>query len=374
MTKTTYFISAHDMWMFRDSRPFNAQQNFIARSTFPPNPQVVYGFLRGQALELSDTSIRDFKNGTIDADLKKIIGNPKATEAKDTHGSLRLHSVHVGRMRGDNPDILYPVPNDLLVNKEDEKDFTISHPQQDDFITNAPFEGWQPLGIEDHSKTYESGWLDEANMQAYLNRGQVKSVIKPESLYMTDERIGLAINRSTRTAREHHLYHARFVRPHAMTPSIKDTDAKHDPEAITGLYITISGDDGALGDSGMISTGGEGRFAYYQRVNTAPLAPQSLGKVKIILQTPAYFSDGWRPKNGWGDLGQLVSFAISGAEHISGFDMVKKKPKPMRRLVPAGSVFYFDGVTNLPPAFTEDAGNAYPFAQMGFGNYIATTW
>jgi CRISPR-associated protein Cmr3 len=178
------------------------------------------------------------------------------------------------------------------------------------------------------------------------------------------------------------------VRPHAKTPQYNEEETKnpreaylheaHDPDAISGLWVTISADDNRMSEQGIIATGGESRFAYYEKIDTADnitARQEHRGRVKLILQTPAYFSDGCQPKGGWGQLmgeAKLISFAINGYESISGWNIVMRKPRPMRRLVPAGSVFYFEDVTNLPDALTENDGDDYPFAQMGFGSYIAT--
>jgi CRISPR-associated protein Cmr3 len=63
---------------------------------------------------------------------------------------------------------------------------------------------------------------------------------------------------------------------------------------------------------------------------------------RVVLLTPAYFEAGWKPA--WvikqGNV-TLKSAAIGRAQVISGWDFEIKKPKPSRRLVPGGSIFYF---------------------------------
>lgn len=83
-------------------------------------------------------------------------------------------------------------------------------------------------------------------------------------------------------------------------------------------------------------------------------------KVRMILATPAIFSDGWKP--GWlkdwqtneapdywpnGLKLRLVSACIDRWKPVSGWSMEKNKnkspgPKRIRRLVPAGSVYFFE--------------------------------
>jgi CRISPR-associated protein Cmr3 len=63
---------------------------------------------------------------------------------------------------------------------------------------------------------------------------------------------------------------------------------------------------------------------------------------RVVLLTPAYFEQGWKPS--WiiqnGNI-ELKAAAIGRAQVISGWDFEKGKPKHTRRLVPAGSVFFF---------------------------------
>ena len=71
---------------------------------------------------------------------------------------------------------------------------------------------------------------------------------------------------------------------------------------------------------------------------------------KLYLSTPAIFKKGWLPE--WmdendliGEYGglklKLLTASIGKTISIGGFDMKVRKPKPMRKAVPAGSVYYF---------------------------------
>jgi len=80
-------------------------------------------------------------------------------------------------------------------------------------------------------------------------------------------------------------------------------------------------------------------------------------KVRMVLATPAIFFDGWKPGwlNGWpedkvpdfwpDDLKlKLISACIDRWKPISGWSLEKgsRGPKEIRRLVPAGSVYFFE--------------------------------
>ena len=68
------------------------------------------------------------------------------------------------------------------------------------------------------------------------------------------------------------------------------------------------------------------------------LSAKQKGFLRVHLLTPAYFPSGstWTPPEGV----ELIA-QISGRPHpVSGWDLEKRGPKKMRRLVPAGSVYF----------------------------------
>jgi CRISPR-associated protein Cmr3 len=72
----------------------------------------------------------------------------------------------------------------------------------------------------------------------------------------------------------------------------------------------------------------------------------------MVLSTPAYFENGWLPS--WINKDsltgtfpntqikiKLISVTMGKYKSIGGFDYKIRKPKPSKRFVPAGSVYYF---------------------------------
>lgn len=121
----------------------------------------------------------------------------------------------------------------------------------------------------------------------------------------------------------------------------------------------------------LLRLGGEGRLsALENQADAWPNLPDSLKKhwqeqlkatkyLRLLLVTPALFSQGWRP--GWLDdtlAGEcpavpdlhlkLRAAAIDRWQAISGWDIRAKKPKAIRRLAPAGSVYWFE-IAKMPP-------------------------
>ena len=78
------------------------------------------------------------------------------------------------------------------------------------------------------------------------------------------------------------------------------------------------------------------------------------GCFSLVLVSPAPFQQGWLPdginQGGVGTLGgievQLVGASIGRFKHIGGWNIVFNRPKPTRRAVPAGSVYFFRFASN----------------------------
>lgn len=103
----------------------------------------------------------------------------------------------------------------------------------------------------------------------------------------------------------------------------------------------------------------------------------------MVLLTPTYFDAGWQPKGGdwskWVGGGRLVSAALGKPQLISGWDVAKNKPKPLRHYLPAGSVFFFEGGQWQGHAFTQSPPNEPDrkepdFGAVGFGQVALGTW
>ena len=108
----------------------------------------------------------------------------------------------------------------------------------------------------------------------------------------------------------------------------------------------------------MLRLGGDNRTAFYTRaiwndipVETIRKKISETGRFKIVLTTPAIFTNGWLPcgidnKTMEGSLNgidvKLITACIGKPIGIGGFDLVKGRPKDMKKAVPAGSVYYLE--------------------------------
>lgn len=372
MSREWLFIEANDVLMFRDSKPFVAGQNFVARSMFPPTPRTMQGVIRTHYLELQGVDWADYKERKVNPKILKAIGGP------DDLGELRLQGPFVGRESSNGKiERLIRAPLDLLQRKGDDsaQSLVVLAPEsKPSFETNAPFEGWRALrGPDAGSPEYEevAGWLDDASLQNYLAGKLPARIIKDTGdgdkdpgVFDREERVGLGLDYGRRTGKQSLFYHAHFVRPRCGVGLLVEVNQ--------GLFPPAGG---------VIAIGGEGRMGCYRRVSYTPVSsPVKGGRIKIVLLTPAYFSGGWQPRNGdwspWlGKNARLISMAIGKPLLISGWDLANSKSRPLHHYLPAGSVFYFEDAE--PPRetpFTETPPDSADAGAMGFGAFVAANW
>lgn len=152
------------------------------------------------------------------------------------------------------------------------------------------------------------------------------------------------------------------------------------------------------------SLGGERRLVHWRRQSVdipgwrcpddVRLALQKATRVRLILATPAIFRQGWRPDIESGPLREfgltLVGATIGRWKAISGWSLAKINdqgkldpygrpgPKPIRRMVPAGSVYFFEtkqgAAEALAHKWLESVSDDEQERRDGFGLALWGTW
>lgn len=345
---TDLFIDPSDVLLFRDGRSFSAAtEDRLATGVFPPRPTVFYGALRSALLseQEADFALSDFGLTGLAAE---VAGTQTET------GTLALTRFALARRDEDGSvQRFYPVPNDVLVRKDDRRersknrDYTYLRPTEDPpGRTNLP-DGIDLLWYEGEDVyTRAKGYLPETAFRRVL-AGDLEAVganlIEAEGLFRKEPRTSVAIGEDG-TAEEGMLFTVDFTRT-------SDT---------VGFALQLDGDAGLLPDTGWLRLGGKARSArYYAGVDPSPLDPQSddLGdkirkqeRFKLMLTTPAVFEHGWRPDGidaeGNGTIAgcpvRLAGAAVGKSVPLGGWDLAKGRPKPTRLAVPTGSVYFFE--------------------------------
>lgn len=329
-------ITPFDTLFFRTGRPFSGGVDTWVDAVFPPFPSTLYGAIRSFLIFHMGT-IEEFKKGKF----KEIIGTPSEK------GSLVLKGPFLYK----KDDVFLKPPLDIVYVSDEENLQPLKLLEKPDLFVSD----YGPENIliwpEENAAEEAEGVIDLVEFMSYLENkqdeygflGRSKKTSGDEvnrEIYAQEQKVGIARDVLTGTSKENYLYRIPLVRLQ------KDVS----------LLINVGGVDG-LPSRGVIQLGGESKAAEFERINGNPIEELmnikltfSNGLFKLYLATPAIFENGWLPK--WinketfegefeGIKLKLVACAIGRSVSIGGWDMAKNKPKPMRKAVPAGSVYYF---------------------------------
>lgn len=346
------FIEALDVWLFRDGRPFDALSDHRAESVFPPYPSVMQGVIRSHQLTL-----------VPGLDLRDKSAIAKAVGTSTDYNGLRMRGPLLARRSQDGKITrFFPVPANVQVQAGRScplKPTTLP----EGVMNNAP----TPLALlpqGEPEKGEGGGWLDEDNLGRCL-AGQSVETVAGRALYQRESRFGIGHDAGRRVTKDGALFEVEFIRPY---------------EGV-GLWVEMQGYTD-WPQAGMLRIGGEARGASFSQVADLswPAPPDPLPpRFAVYFATPAYFADGWQPKD-WSRFftGQvtLVAAALHRYESRGGFDWAAAPEdanahRPTRRYVPAGSVYYFQatGAAHLRPDVVQNALTDYG-AEIGFGQMI----
>jgi len=329
-------IEALDVLLFRDGRPFNAGEDHVALSQFPPPPSVIQGMIRTTYLVQHPDQFDDYIS------LKKCgawddIGDPGAETLPD---GKWIKGPFLAREGNGDCELFYPIPADVrrassyaLARPADEKMVP------EGFASSLPAD-LKPLMVTDQPAEYVQGYLDGEALARYLMGQSPEKVIAADELVKTDFRVGVGIQSDKRLAKDGMLYSAHFSRP---------------AEGV-GLAVEVEGIP--LKEDGLSRLGGEARGACYRTVDwKTPEPPEGLaekirqyGRFSLYLLTPGLFSAsngeyGWRPD--WTQAGLPTNAKLSGTAlpppvDIGGWKLARGGPKPTRSGVAAGSVYFLN--------------------------------
>jgi len=365
----THFITALDVLFPRGNRLFGAAGQH-GEAQMPPWPSVAAGAIRSRMLADGNVDFPAFAHGARpDGPLGDSLGIPADP------GSFRIAWFSLARRVEGGVEPLIALPADLSA-AENEDAILYLNPQ------------FMPAGLKCGAATAQSAvlrqekadkpqgglWLTGAGLAAYL-RGQ--PVIKPahtvktRDLWMTDQRVGIALDTEKRIAAEGRIYTSE-----AVALRTKDrTCEKKDLEFDVGFVVQIAGADGLVPRNGLVRLGGDGRGARIDACEMLLPEPDwdriaKERRFRLVLSTPGLFEQGWRlpgiQPDGvtWqgpnGASARLLCAEVSRAQVVSGWDLAQRVPKAALRAAPAGSVYWFE-------SFEGDISALRKLAEDGFG-------
>lgn len=313
-----------DTIFFRDGKPFSMGEDTWGNCIFPPSPSVIYGALRTAY----------FSN--------HIDRLEKANTEEDPTNNLVIKGIYFLDNLDNKNTLHLPLPLDLVQKKDVEPELEnevhllslVELKLKSSCLTSHVLKGDQ--GVEAVDESLISGEL----LKKYLScDGKNFSILRLSSRVITESKIGIGLSKETHTADESKIYRIGMKR-------------------LTNLSLLVELEGLEIPEKGLLKLGGEGKAASYTKISE-PLIDfglsednidKNIEKFKLYLSTPAIFHQGWLPS--WIDVNslegkykntkfKLLTASVGKFQNLGGFDLKQKKPKPMWKVTPTGSVYYF---------------------------------
>ena len=369
-------------WIFRSGRPFGQAGDAV--SVAVPWPTTVAGAVR---TAWGDRASVDFAE-TV---------SREALMARPVRGPL------VARLGPDQTveAVLLPRPADALYLEEERADAVVARLSPGALEagcgTDLP-QGLMPVYLRRTSKSKPvdgPAWWTVERMQDWLLGHAFGKV--PEGLGWTGpvlaHRTHVCIDRATQVAEEGMLFQTQGAAYEQWSVE-EDAPFGRRPQAQFGLVAQVGEPV-----EGMVRLGADGGMAWARWVKDAwPAIPQALEqelaqarRIRLVLVTPGLFEHGWRP--GWlaqvGDHWEGTPPGLEGPRRrlraavlgrwmpVSGWDLVQRKPRAVRRAVPPGAVYWFEvvaGGEHTPRLWLESIADPEQARRDGFGLVVPGLW
>ena len=342
-----------DVLFFRDARPFDAR---CRATTSIPLPQTVAGAVRTWLLNRTGA---DFH--ALGLKIRSGAGFMEATAAQG--GGVAA----IGRLAIQGPwfvmdgERLTPTPATIEAGRDGTL-YRLDPCAEDDLPGWAPpVQGMVPLWRRSRvPATPRGGYLRPNGLQRFLAGGipLADEVVDADAVFCTEDRVGIVVDPEIGTAGDGDgdIYATRLLRLGGGVTLAVDLMGDTDD-----LKICPGAD--------VIPLGGEARRAIVRRAGPwrwPAIASDEVNRPLVLLTTPAPFG-GWKPPTL-----SPVAAAVPGPIPVSGWDLVRRGPKPNRFAVPAGSVFFLaDGDEAAPGGHSLCDGED---GAVGWGAYVKGTW
>jgi len=346
-------LNAIDTLMFRDGRPFNQNDAGASEavSVFPPYPPTLVGAVRAALWKQLGGQKKDWCD--------KKLGNGTNWQAGDNRlGPLEFSAPLL--LKDKSP--VFPVPLHIVKgkHKNDTKARTrlAPGPEIESDRGQARFPVVKEDGQLEGIKPTEDRWVTAEGMEKILAGGvpDEDDLIKRTDLWQTEPRVGVGIERTSRTTSDGQLYMATHVR-------MRDDVA---------LYVSLKGWAGDFNKS-LRPLAGEHRMAEIAN-----------GSLVDLPKEPTHFEDGrWcaialspvvPDKDGKvsGLNGRIISACLGKPVVIGGWDSEQKQPISLRQCIPAGSVWFMQGDDGA--ALDLHGRHIGKSTEWGFGQILIGKW
>lgn len=372
-TLQSWLIEPRDPLIVRDGRPFNNTPGARAYTQSFPPPSVLAGVIRSQTAYASKLQF------TRDSTFNQQQGNK--LQPIQIYGPVLVELLEPNEANAE-AEFLCPAPADaLLFEPEPTTEAKASDDQPAEPTTASPWlrrlipiqtpagfvSDFNELGLvglvepdpRKPAKEQPQFWYGKHFLQwlqdpaGLIDQTQTAAVQKSTDLGIQglpiDQRTHVEIKPDSQQAEDGRLFQTRGL-------SFTQTNEQRLAEARRlALYVSADYRDTTgltIPQPSIAPLGGERRLARWEPTeHQLPACDQAIldaiveaNACRVILLTPAMFEHGYRPT--WlcrevdGVQPKLAAIVIKRAQGISGWDLAIHKPKPTRRLAPAGTVFF----------------------------------
>lgn len=310
----TIRIKALDTLYFGSGRPFTMGEESWATAKFPPSPSTVYGMLRSVFFKHNlDKFKMDFKGE-----------NDPSLELRITFLGLETESRN-------ERNLIFPLPEDyVLCDKAGSIEPKVMVDIDEKIISCYPESLSKKLTSEQSKPLSTKGiYIVENQFQEYLKGNTIDRSINLKEYTIDEVKIGINRKKSTRITEN--LYRIPLLRMQN-----KDINGN-----LLSINMLVSYQGIEMVEKNINRFGGEGKVVQLTKTNFSNNFFKPSGTTaKMFLATPAIFNEGSLPTALFSTFKiKILTASIPNAVSIGGWDIALKRPKPMLKAVPAGSVY-----------------------------------
>lgn len=345
MANQYYWIDALAPLVFRSGKPFGAQSD--TEDIVFPLPSVAAGLIRTVWAQQQNHFTGNFTGEFDSENLKQIPSNGLFLAQKDGSDNLKLFApkpadvIYLKNKKTNQVEIVRLSPKEIG-NSDDcgcdlHNDLWLV--QMDDNRKGKPQSGKQFWLLSDYL-----AWLNGEN----ISFEQVEK--NGATLPAIEVRTHVAIDGATGTSQDGLLFQTAAY--DFANPKKNHHKGWHD----TQMGFVIASECDLKKETDLVRFGGEGRLSYLCKTELVenPFRPSEIrgNRIKLTLLTPAIFGNGWLPKWLNDDLTgtlphtslkvKLKAAAVERWQPVSGWDLANHRPKPMRKAVSAGAIYWLE--------------------------------
>lgn len=379
-----------DPVIVRDGRPFGEIPGIVAHSMDELSPGMVAGTIRtvlakhakdvGAAGSIPKKQMNQFVKAVVRGPFYQWRDEIFFPLPQDMHIRMNDGKLHVNKLRPKKPDKPSDVQGFFGTHKDGQHEDVL-------WPVRIGRDGKLPSRMPSYLSAGQMlKWLTDSlpveslagALQDYADAGNARTVLEGGGApcflpaFPKDVRTHTAIDPGSYTVKDQALYatEALVVPEDAVFLAAVDVEASDPvnrlwPEALSALH----------------SLGGKRRLAHFSETKRQSflqcpepfrlalekkwrdqLERQGTRYVRLVLATPAYFEKGWYPRwldqNLEGQLGnvklRLRWACVSRWQPVSGWSYAERAEKCVRRMVPAGSVYFFEVIEGDPGELIRD--------------------